>query len=195
MGLDANYRADIERSPAAFDSVVEYHADGVAFWQRHGKHHPFLLKNGDGYTGDGKLYHENFAKIVFTPEDAGRVSFVELLTVPTIGGSELAVEDLDPRHLVYLDALIGGNTRRNVFLSDKVIRLMRQSGRQSGRFRWLPKPIPNQVLPELHRVGATTVYQYLHFSNFGIFQKRMTMEAAAISALAAAKPKRGLEAR
>jgi hypothetical protein len=47
----------------------------------------------------------------------------------------------------------------------------------------------------LQKVGATTVYQHLHFSNYGIFQKRMTLEAAAIAALAAAKPQGGLETR
>lgn len=60
--------------------------------------------------------------------------------------------------------------------------------RRSGRFRWLRESITNQVLPVLHKVGATTVYQHLHFSNYGRFQKRMTMEAAAIATLAAAKP-------
>ncbi|CAN7724260.1 hypothetical protein LJR290_006146 [Variovorax sp. LjRoot290] len=187
MGLDANCDADIERG-RAFDSVLEYHADGVAFWRRHGVHHPFLLP---GYSGDGQPYHQNFAKVGLRSEDAGRVSFVELLNVPTIGGSDLAVKDLDPRHLDELNALILGGSRRNVFLSDKVVRLMRRS----GRFRWLRKPIANQVLPVLHKVGATTVYQHLHFSNYGIFQKRMAMEAAAIAALAAAKPKGGPEAR
>jgi hypothetical protein len=47
----------------------------------------------------------------------------------------------------------------------------------------------------LQKVGAPTVYQHLHFSNYGIFQKRMTLEAAAIAALAAAKPQGGLETR
>lgn len=180
IGLDANYDADIERSQA-FDSVLEYHADGVAFWRRHGVHHPFLLP---GYSGDGQPYHQNFAKVGLKSEDAGRVSFVELLDVPTTGGSELEVKDLDLRHLDELNALILYGTRRNVFVSDKVVRLMRRS----GRFRWLRKPIPNHILPVLHEVGSTTVYQHLHFSNYGIFQKRMTMEAAAIAALAAARP-------
>ncbi|WP_155247931.1 hypothetical protein ABL841_20350 [Variovorax paradoxus] len=187
MGLDANYDADIERG-RAFDSVLEYHADGVAFWQRHGVHHPFLLP---GYRGAGQPYHQNFAKVGLRSEDARRVSFVELLNVPTIGGHDLAVEDLDPQHLDELNALILGGARRNVFLSDKVAKLMRRS----GRFGWLRKPIANQVLPVLHKVGATTVYQHLHFSNYGKFQGRMTIEAAAIAALAAAKPEGGPEAR
>jgi len=187
IGLDANYDVDLAHG-RAFDSVLEYHADGVEFWRHYGVHHPFLLP---GYRGAGKPYHQNFAKIKLPPEDAGRVSFVELLNVPTIGGRDLTVKDLDPKHLDELNALILGGTKRNVFLSDKVAKLMRRS----GRFRWLRKPIANQVLPVLHKVGATTVYQHLHFSNYGVFQKRMTMEAAAIAALAAAKPESALKAR
>jgi len=106
----------------------------MAFWLRHGVHHPFLLP---GYRGAGQPYHQNFAKVGLKSEDAGRVSFVELLNVPTIGGRDLAVEDLEPRHLDELNALILGGTQRNVFLSDKVAKLMRRS----GRFRWLCKPI------------------------------------------------------
>jgi len=57
--------------------------------------------------------------------------------------------------------------------------------------------IPTDLEPDppvLHKVGATTVYQHLHFSKYGMFQKRMIMEAAAIAALAT-KLGGGLEAR
>lgn len=74
VGLDANYAADLERAPA-FGSIVEYHDDGVAFWQRHRVHHPFLLPS---YRGDGRRYHQKFARVGFKPEDAARVSFIEL---------------------------------------------------------------------------------------------------------------------
>jgi hypothetical protein len=175
IGLDANYAPDLE-STRAFQDVLEYHEDGVAFWQRHCVHHPFLLPT---YSGDGRLYHRNFARIGFAPKDAHRVSFVELLHIPTVGASQLTPQDLDAAHLDELSALIAGGANRNIFISDKVARLMRAS----GRFRWLPKPIPKEVLPVLHREGATTVYQHLHFSNFGTFRNRMTLEAAAIAGL------------
>lgn len=61
--------------------------------------------------------------------------------------------------------------------------------RASGRFRWLRKPIANQVLPVLHKVGATTIYQHLHFSNYGAFRNRMTLEAAAIAGLRTEPPR------
>jgi len=41
-GLDANFATDIASSPVYHD-VLEYLADAVLFWQRHGVHHPFLL--------------------------------------------------------------------------------------------------------------------------------------------------------
>ena len=77
VGLDANYAEDIEAHPI-YSDVLEYHADGVAFWQGHGVHHPFLLPS---YSGDGRRYHLNFARIGFAPTQAEQVSFVELLHV------------------------------------------------------------------------------------------------------------------
>lgn len=180
VGLDANYDAAIESSPA-FSRVLEYHDDGIAFWSRHKVHHPFLLA---GYRGDGQHYHRNFARTGFEPEDACRVSFVELLHIPTVGISQLVAEDLDFAHLDKLNALIQLGAKRNVFLSDKVVRLMRAS----GHFHWLPKPIAKQILPQLHKVGETTIYQHLHFANFGAFQARMTLEAAAIARLRTGSP-------
>ena len=181
VGLDANYDAHIESSPV-FPCVLEYHYDGVAFWRRHKVHHPFLLAD---YKGDGQLYHRNFARTGFEPEDACRVSFVELLHIPTVGGSKLVAKDLDYAHLKWLDGIIQRGARRNVFLSRKVIRLMLDSRRLLDRrlFLELPEPIANQVLHPLHKVEETTIHQHLHFSNYGKFQSRMMLEAAAISRL------------
>ena len=186
VGLDANYDAQIEGSPA-YPRVMEYHDDGVAFWRRQKVHHPFLLTD---YRGDGQHYHRNFARTGFEPEDACRVSFVELLHIPTTGGSKLVAEDLDSAHLDKLNALIQRGAKRNVFLSDKVIRLMLDSRRllDSRLFPGLPKPIANQVLPQLYKVEETTIYQYLHFSNYGALQARMRLEAAAIARLRTDSP-------
>lgn len=180
VGLDANYSAHIENNPAFFARVLEYHEDGIAFWRDHKVHHPFLLAD---YRGDGQHYHRNFARTGFQPEDACRVSFVELLHIPTVGVSELVAEDLDFAHLEWLNALIQHGARRNVFLSDRVIRLMLDSRRLLGSrlFPELPKPIPKQVLPQLHKIKETTIHQHLHFANYGRFQARMTLEADAIS--------------
>src|SRR5690349_12751256 len=79
VGLDANYSPTIEDSPI-FAELLRYLADGVAFWRKYGVHHPFLLPQ---YRGDGRRYHQAFARIGFTPANAADVSFVELLHVPT----------------------------------------------------------------------------------------------------------------
>src|SRR5437879_1793360 len=102
IGLDANYDENIERTPT-FQSVLEYHQDGVAFWRRHGVHHPFLLAE---YRGDGRRYHRTFARIGFTSRHAALVSFAELLHVPTVGRNRLTPEDLEPSHLQVLNSAI-----------------------------------------------------------------------------------------
>lgn len=177
VGLDANYAEDVATS-GSFQSIVEYHEDGVAFWRRHGVHHPFLLPT---YRGDGRRYHLNFARIGFSPAHAAQISFVELLHVPTVGRSKLAVEDLDTSHLAWLDAVIRQGRARHILVSASVERLMRSS----GAFPWLGAAAPPGpgVLPVVWQQGARTVLRHLHFSNYGKFQKQMDLEARAIASL------------
>lgn len=181
IGLDANYAPDLERT-RAFRDVLEYHENGVAFWQRHRVHHPFLLPI---YNGAGRPYHRNFARIGFTHCDAARVSFVELLHLPTTGRSRLEVQDLDPGHLQTLNALINEGRPRHVFVSGSVAELMRRS----RFFPWLASRVRSrdEGLPVLHKVGPTTVYQHLHFSSWGECQDQKRREAAAIAALITAR--------
>ncbi|MCZ2074441.1 MAG: hypothetical protein LC130_05500 [Bryobacterales bacterium] len=183
IGLDANFDASIETTPG-FQHVIEYLADGVAFWQRYGVHHPFLLP---GYRGDGCRYHRNFARIGFTPGDAPSVSFIELLDVPTVGRSRLEPRDLDERHLGRIDALVTGGESRDVFVSAGVVRLMLAS----RAFSWLkPKARPDGVLPLLYACGGTRVHLHLHFSNYGKFQAQLEREAIEIARLIQCGPRR-----
>lgn len=176
VGLDANYDVDIESSPA-FNNVLDYHQDGVAFWQRHGVHHPFLLTQ---YRGDGRRYHTTFAKVGFKPQHAAFVSFVELLHVPTVGRNKLVPEDLDPSHLQMLNAVMLNGKAQYIFISAGVARLMRAS----GAFPWLPKqPMARGSLPVLYKANQRTVYLHLHFSNYGKFQQQLDREATAIASL------------
>ena len=130
IGLDANYEAGIESSPI-FPRIIEYHADGVAFWRKHGIHHPFLLPE---YSGDGRFYHRSFARIGFSTAQADAIAFAELLHVPTIGRNNLVPEDLAPHHLKWLNSVILQGAARHIFISYKVARLMRRS----LLFTWLP---------------------------------------------------------
>jgi hypothetical protein len=176
VGLDANYAPAVEDSPS-FTSVVEYHQDGVAFWRRHGVHHPFLLPE---YRGDGRRYHRTFAKIGFTPKHAKLVSFVELLHLPTVGRNRLEPKDLERAHLELVNAAILRGKAEHVFISAGVSRLMQAS----GAFPWLPKeasgPGPLRVL---YREPSRSVYSHLHFSNYGKFQQQLDQEANAIASL------------
>ena len=176
VGLDANYDEQIDRSQTS-PAIREYHDDGVAFWQRHGVHHPFLLS---AYSGDGRRYHRNFARIGFRPEHALQISFAELLHVPTVGRSALVPQDLDPVHLQTLDAAILGGAAKHIFLSAGVVRLMRAS----GAFPWLRSAKESTgPLRVFHADSARTVYQHLHLSNYGKFEKQMVLEAHAIRSL------------
>lgn len=181
VGLDANYAADIEKN-AIFERLIEYHDDGVKFWNQHRVHHPFLLP---GYDGDGLRYHRTFARIGFQPEQAALVSFMEVLHVPTVGRSKLTTADLDLAHLQRLNNAILSGTPKNTFLSAGVARLMRAS----GAFSWLPPKLPaGKVLPVIHQHAGGTVYLHLHFSNYGKFQAQLNAEANAIAKL---MPKHG----
>jgi hypothetical protein len=176
VGLDANYARDVESS-STFQRLLEYHEDGVSFWQRTGVHHPFLLP---GYRGDGQRYHRTFARIGFRPEHAPLVSFAELLHVPTVGRSELVANDLDANHLRWLNGAVVGGQAKHVFVSAGVARLMRTS----GAFPWLGEPkATDSGLRVLYRADGRTVYQHLHFSNYGKFEEQLQAEARAIAAL------------
>ena len=180
VGLDANYAADIERKEDVFKLVDEYHEDGVRFWRDKGHHHPFLVND---YRGSGRRYHETFAEIGLVRNDASRVSFIELLHVPTVGVSELERADFDVNHLDRINRLIVSEQPRHIFVSSKVVALMRQS----KRFGWLRGKRPNfEELPILYKEGFTTVYQIYHFSAWADVADSMRMQARAILRLARA---------
>jgi hypothetical protein len=97
--------------------ILEYHTDGIRFWQDNKVHHPFLL---DGYPFDrrkgGVPYHRNFSKLDFTSKCAKCFSFVELLNVPTTGNTgddkECFFKMPDKCHLNRLeDAILHGEKK------------------------------------------------------------------------------------
>lgn len=188
VGLDANFDKNICKQPE-YDLVKAYLTDGPAFWREHNTHHPFLV---GGYSGEGLPYHLYFEKLGFGPQDADRVSFIELMDIPTVNIDEkLEAKDLNPKHMDRLESLMEGKgARPHVFLCDEAIGLLekfRKRMRDAGRlgrppFEWLPKPIPNEVLPKLRESKTSTIYQYLHFS-YRYFPKRMEAQAKAIAAL------------
>lgn len=180
IGLDANYAPDLEYTES-FADVLEYHEDGVAFWHQRGVHHPFLLRT---YKGAGRRYHRYFAGLGFSQRHADRVSFTELLHLPTTDSS-LKAADLDAAHLRRLNALINQGGPKHVFVCDQVAMLMRRRSDVFNRLSSTPR-LGDAGLLEMHKVGATTVYEHVHFSAWGEWQDRKDREAAAIRTLAAA---------
>lgn len=179
VGLDANYSAGIATEPI-FPSILEYHADGPRFWRTHGVHHPFLLP---AYRGSGRKYHMNFADIGLGADQADRISFVELLPVPTVGRSSISPRDFDPAHLSYLNRILfGGSSTKSVFVSQAVINLMNRAG-------VFPKlhnvnAVQEASLPIVYRSDHATFYKHLHFSVYGKFEKQRLAQASAIRSIA-----------
>ena len=158
IGLDANFSHKIENTPL-FSVIKEYLQNGVAFWEKYGVHHPFRLPE---YSGDGNLYHSNFSKIGFTPTHSSKVSFIEIIDVPTIGVSNLSKEDLNIEHMEYLNKLITSGTKRYVFLPSMVANLMRST----KKFNWLKSKSQGSYrnIPLWAKIGETVIFKTYHLS-------------------------------
>jgi hypothetical protein len=161
LGLDANYDPNIEEMHC-FPEIVSYLADGVRYWKQKGYHHPFRHPD---YRGDGALYHRRFAEIGFTPDHAERVSFVELIDVPTSGRSRLTPRDLNQSHLDRLRNWVLDGSASYIFIPPGVGRLLRRT----PQFSWLPEePISHDgSLPVLFRSNLKVVFAPYHFSCVG----------------------------
>ncbi len=133
IGNDANYSAAIWGHDF-FGKIIEYHSDGIRFWTKYGRHHPFLLPDYpfDKRTG-GVRYHLNFAKMEFSPRDAPLFSFVELLDVPTIGNTsadkDLFFRLLDRKHLQWLEHLIFSPQPKFVLVNQTLVRMIERISR------------------------------------------------------------------
>lgn len=141
VGNDANYSPEIS-SHGFFRMILDYHRDGIVFWKKHGKHHPFLLPD---YPFDkrkgGVRYHANFAKMGFTSDHAECFSFVELLNLPTVGSTgndkSLFFEMLDRDHLDWLEDLMLHGTRKFVVLNRTLAASVARISREFGVLRTL----------------------------------------------------------
>jgi hypothetical protein len=145
IGLDANFAPNIQ---AHYPKVVDYLNDYNQFIDDYEVHHPFLL---NGYRGSGRKYHEKFVEIGFTREQIRRLSFVELLHIPTTGQSNLKAGDLLDAHLDWLSNILSKGVAEHVFICPAVIRLMLK---KSNYFPWVVKePERDGNLKIWHRDG------------------------------------------
>jgi len=178
VGLDANYDRNIDET---LPEVFQYLEDGVSFWRQHGKgiHHPFRLPH---YKGSGKRYHDQFAKIGFTPQHAALVSFIELLHLPTTGRSNLTLSDLSPTHISFLDRIFANGTAKHIFMPSSVTRLMRRT----KAFPWLPMKALKKVgdIPVLYEKEGRMVYEIYHFSCYGWQSPMLNRQISQITAIA-----------
>lgn len=165
IGLDANYDKEIHDN-SAYAEIIEYLQDGVAFWEKYGVHHPFLLPT---YGGDGQFYHKSFSRIGLGKDNAKDVCFIELVNRPTYGKSDLDVSDLNMEHLARIKNVLEGDVAQYVFVPTSVGNLMKKS----GVFSWLPsKPkTVDSYLKEWCVVGSTQILWHYHFSAYGKFEE------------------------
>ena len=184
FGLDANFAERIDER-SCFTDVCEYLQDGAAFWRKHRVHHPFLLEH---YCGDGRLYHVRFSNIAFAVEQADDVSFVELIDVPTFGGSKLRVDDLLDAHLDRLLQWVTNGRAQHVFMPPGVVRILRKVSRFSWLFEGPTRPALG-LIPIVYSSERLTVYSPFHFSCVGRYCPRTAIDQqlAQIRELARAK--------
>jgi len=168
LSSDANYSPEISNH-SFFEKILEYQADGVAFWKRYGCHHPFLLESYPfNKTKDGVPFHRNFSKLGLTSAHACHISFLELLDVPTIGNKsedrELFFDLLSLEHLRYIHSLICSGENKLFFVSRGVLRDMARIKRSLPVFEFLNNnPCrENQYTQTIHKNQIIEIY---HFSS------------------------------
>lgn len=184
VGLDANYDANVDRTPF-FARIREYHEDGPSFWRRYGVHHPFLLPE---YRGDGRFYHQSFARTGFMPSHADHVSFVELAEAPTVGRNQLDLRDLNPLHIAWLSEVLWRGKARYIFMPSAVLRLLRRH----SPFTALPSRASGTAfdLPLLLATGDKHFLAHQHFSAYGKSTAQKRLEAEALWRLARTEERR-----
>lgn len=171
LSSDANYSPEIS-THNFFDYITEYQADGIAFWEKYGCHHPFLLPDFpfNKNTG-GRPFHRNFSKIGLTAKYAPHISFIELLDVPTIGNKSsnknLFYSLISLDHINYLEKLILSGGHKLLFVSGGVLRDIIYLQKKFKLFDWLDY-VPNSKQQYSAKINGNMVKEIYHFSAWQI---------------------------
>jgi len=173
LSSDANYSPEITNNNF-FRFILEYQKDGVAFWEKYGVHHPFLI---DEYpfnkTKSGRPFHNNFRRLGLDSSYAKYISFVELLDRPTIGNKSenraLFYKLANQQHLERIDRLFNDSDDRLIFTSGSVLKDMLVFKKQFGVFTWLPEKIPAGQY--VKRFGTNELREIYHFSSSHIHRQ------------------------
>lgn len=179
LSSDANYSPEISNHNF-FKYILEYQADGVAFWKKHNCHHPFLLHNYPFHGNKhGRRFHNIFSQMELGSEYAEYISFVELLDVPTIGTKSKNLTDfyslVSIDHLKYLDDLITENASRLIFISGGVLKNMYKLNKKYHVHSWLDYK-PNQQRKYSKVVKSSHVKEIYHFSSSQIHSQLPTIK-------------------
>ena len=173
LSSDANYSPEIS-DHAFFKYILEYQEDGVAFWRKYGKHHPFLI---DEYpfnkTQNGRPFHNNFRRIGLDSSYAEFISFIELLDIPTIGNKsenrKLFYSYANIEHLKKIDQLYLEAGNRLIFISRGVLCDMIRLRQNTDVFRWLPNTLPKEKF--VAAANGNKIQEIYHFSSSHIHRE------------------------
>lgn len=167
VGRDPNWALGVENMDV-FGKIQEYLTDGVAFWIKHNIHHPFLLED---YKGDGKRYHKIFSKLEIGRNEAEKISFVELIGIPTTGMSmknskkfyDYLLSDSNIAHLKELDKLINDSSKI-IFIAWGLIQDFKIINAHTGLFTKFAKlNKDNFSITELNQFE--NIFIHRHFSD------------------------------
>lgn len=172
LGLDANWEKDIESNETGiYNEILNYLDDGVTYWKETRAHHPFLLPNYN--KGGGYRYHSNFTKTNISSQYADKVSFVELIGIPTYGRSSKSLSlfdkmiDLD--YLIDLNDTIFDNRPKLLFIAKSVydkIQHVKRKMKVNHLFDFdmeLGSNFCNRLM-NIHNSNNTLVFVHTHFS-------------------------------
>lgn len=176
IALDANYSPEISEVPNFFKHIIEYHADGVLFWEKYRVHHPFLLSNYPLKKNTGGVpYHRRFGWMNLGPEYARHISFLELLDVPTTGRTEWSRfwEIFNIDHARRIDGLVTSGEPRLVILSKTLVSTYMAYAKKTWPvFDWLPDEFN---LGAMTSIRQTVIFGAPHFSSTS-YKKEIFLE-------------------
>lgn len=175
LSSDANYSPKISTHPF-FGHILEYQRDGIAFWRKHGCHHPFMLPNYPFSRKEaGVPFHRNFSKLGLGSEYAEHICFLELLDIPTIGNKSedisLFYKLLSLGHLEYIDRLMLGGGNKLFFVSNGVLKDLIKIKKSYPLFDWLhsaagsahmfTKSINGNEIKEIYHFSSSRIHSQL----------------------------------
>ncbi|MGD9660781.1 MAG: hypothetical protein AB7U63_05865 [Porticoccaceae bacterium] len=175
LSSDANYAPEIS-SHSFFQYILEYQQDGVGFWKKYGVHHPFLLPNFPfNKTQHGRPYHKNISKLGLDTSYADKISFLELLDIPTIGNKSVNRKEfyslISAQHLTFIDDLIRNDSGTLFLVPGGVFNDMLYLKKIYPVFPWLTSS-DNEYLINSNRIIKT-----YHFSSSHIHRQLAHIQA------------------